>query len=136
MSNTVSCPLSQDNPEFDSTLKFIGMDPDNKIVIFFSICVVVRLLIAGIAQQYYDKKYFPYIAAILAIITLIILIPRAVRNDNVWWFRIFHVFIAIQILISSIRQIKNDTLEHVIPTLLYLDVIFGMFTFLFAYMYC
>ena len=53
-----------------NVIKKIGLDstPKNRAIIFYSICIVVRLLIASVAYQYKDKKWLPYL----------ILIPSAI----------------------------------------------------------
>lgn len=128
------CPVLQGDADFDNMLQSMGFKLENKIVIFLTICVLVRLVIAGLANQYYDAKYTPYITLIGAIIAILILVPKLGQNQ--WWFRSLHILIASLIIYKSYGQITTDKRDRMIAYLLFFDVFLGLNTLIRAYMTC
>lgn len=127
-------PLYGNDPEFDAILKNINIDVDDKMLVFLTICIVLRYLIAGLSLQYYETDIFPYIFMVITIFALFI-VGRNVNQDQ-WWSRRMHLFIISLILISSLYQITTNERNVSIPILLYTDVTFGLLTFLYVYSMC
>ena len=68
----MSCPNSNkvfDNFLFKSGLIDANLSPTEKAFqrrrVYYTICVVLRLLIAGLLLQFKDKQWLPYVTAII-----------------------------------------------------------------------
>jgi amino acid permease len=137
MSYKAKCPLDTKDSQL---LINLGLNQEDKLWVYPFICVVLRLIIATIALKYYEKDWFLKVSGILSILIIITLVRLIISSRNntddgeeVWWSRTFHIFIAIQILLSSIHQYKNNTRNKTIPVLLYLDAFGSLIIFLLSY---
>lgn len=134
----LSCPIHnpthQSDQEFDKMLSNIGINIDDKMIVFLTVCIVLRLFIAGLSLQYYDTEMFPYLMLIATIFALLIVGNNI--NSNQWWSRKTHFAIISLMLISSFHQITTNTRNISIPLLLYTDVAFGIATFGYVYYSC
>lgn len=133
LSTDPKCPFSRGDPSFDPLMKKIGIRPEDKITVFLTICIFVRLLIAGIALQYYNSNFLPYVYFIVGLITAINLF---LKDSDQWWSRKAHIVVSIAIAITASHQIYTGKRDKTIPILLYLDVIIGIITFIILYTYC
>ena len=106
-------------------LKNIGMNPtiENRKIVFLTICIFVRLIIAGLAYQYRNKKWLPYLIIILC--GFIIYNLYKTLNLNNWWSKKFHILINILLINVSILIIFKKLDSKYISYLLYIDVIGG-----------
>jgi phosphatidylserine synthase len=132
------CPIHNprvgSDPDVDIFLQNIGVEPEYKLVVFLTICIVVRLALAGLATANYDKPFLPYVAAVAAVFAIFTLVPTL--NKSQWWSRKFHLVIALLVLMASGIQIYTDRRDMSIPYLLFADVIFGITTFGYVYFTC
>jgi hypothetical protein len=132
------CPIHNprvgNDPEVDAFLMSIGIEPEMKLVTFLTVCILVRLVLAGLATIYSDRKFLPYVAAVAAVFAVFTLTPGI--NGPQWWSRKFHLVIALLILMASGYQIYTNTRDMSIPYLLYADVIFGFTSFAYVYLTC
>lgn len=106
-------------------LKNIGMNPtiENRKIVFLTICIFVRLIIAGLAYQYRNKKWLPYLIIILC--SFVIYHLYKTLNLNYWWSKKFHILICLLLIIVSILIILKKLDSKYISYLLYIDVIGG-----------
>jgi hypothetical protein len=106
-------------------LKKISINPtiNNRILIFYCICIIVRLLLAKLAYTYKDKYWIPY----LTIMINVFIIYRLKKNlyGNWWWSRPFHLVISILLVIVSILIILGKMNSKYISYLLFIDVMGG-----------
>ena len=93
--------------------------------VYYTICITLRLFLAGLLLQLKDKKWLPYITAIISLYALISL-GFFRKQDNQWWSNNFQLLIAILMFIASILLIFN---VNIIPTyslsLIFFISIFG-----------
>ena len=108
-----------------NALKKMNINPttENRRVLFYTLCVILRLFIAGLAYQFKDNTWLPYIVLIISIYT----IYRLSNNlyGKWWWSRPFHLFICILLVIVSLLIIFKKINGKYISYLLYIDVIGG-----------
>ena len=121
----MTCPNSEVNTNL--FLKKIGINPtpENRSRIFYTICIFVRLLIAGLALQFKNNKWLPYLVIIFSLITSI----RLYNNlyGSWWWSRTYHLIISILLIFVSVLVIINKCKPEYIAYLLYIDVLGGFF---------
>lgn len=114
-----------------NVLKKMGVNysPKNRAVIFYTVCIILRLFIAGLVYQFRYKKWLPY----LFIIPCILVIYNISTNTygRWWWSRPFHLLICILLFIVSIMVITGDISGKYLSYLLYLDVLVGFIHSLF-----
>ena len=119
------CPNFE--PVTNKTLKNMGIDPtpENRTRVFYTICIVLRLLIAGVVLQYKDNRYLPYILLILSLFTAY----RLYNNlyGQWWWKRIYHMITSLFLAIICLAIIFKKT-NHMewMAYVLYLDVFVGI----------
>ena len=136
--NYSQCPIHNprvgNDPDVDVFLSNIGVEPELKLVTFLTICILVRLVLAGLATLYHEKTITPYIVAVVAIFAIWNLFP--ILDKGQWWSRKFHLVIAILVLLASGVQIYTGKRDITIASLLYIDVLFGILTFGYVYTTC
>jgi hypothetical protein len=119
------CP-NIDNDTLNA-LKKMGIKPtiENRKRIFYTLCIVLRLFLAGLVYQLKNNIWLPYIILCISIYT----IYRLTNNlyGKWWWSRPFHLLISCLLAIVSILVILKKVDGKYISYLLYLDV-FGGFT--------
>ena len=98
-------------------------DPSNRALLFYSLCIVARVFIAGVAYQYRDSYLLPYVTFALSFLIGYRLYTRL--DGPFWWSRRFHFGICILLCLTSVlvymKYIPGDYLSY----LLYLDVTVG-----------
>jgi cation transport ATPase len=132
------CPIHNprvgNDPDTDVFLSNIGIEPEQKLVAFLTICILVRLALAGLTHMYHDRDFTPYVAGIIAIVAIVTLGTNL--NKSQWWSRKGHLVIATLILVAAISQIYTGERDKAIAYLLYADVLFGFATFSYVYLTC
>ena len=127
----MSCP--NNNKIFDSFLFDSGLINKNLSVadkayqrrrVYYMICILIRLAIAGLVFQLKDKKFMPYVLAVISIYPIISL-GFYRKEDNQWWSNKFQLVIAIALLISSLLIIFKVGIPTYIPALILLLSVFG-----------
>ena len=108
-----------------SGFKNIGvkMNIENRKILFYTLCVVLRLFIAGLVYQLKDKNWLPYIIILFS--SLIIYRLHDKIDGNFWWSRKFHLFICFSLIIVSVLKINGYISGEYLSYLLYIDVGFG-----------
>lgn len=108
-----------------SGLKKIGikMNIENRKILFYTLCVVLRLFIAGLVYQLKDKHWLPYIIILFSLLIIYRLHDKI--NGNFWWSRKFHMFICFLLIVVSVLKINGYVDGKYLSYLLYIDVGFG-----------
>lgn len=95
----------------------LGVSSNVKKLLFYGICIWVRLFIAYLAYRYYSKQWFIYVAGLLSLYALL-----SIGSEScVWWSRSFHKVIA-GLIFGSVALDQNKF----VPYLLVTDVAFGL----------
>jgi 1,4-dihydroxy-2-naphthoate octaprenyltransferase len=108
-----------------SGLKKIGikMNIENRKILFYTLCVVLRLFIAGLVYQLKDKHWLPYIIILFSLLIIYRLHDKI--DGNFWWSRKFHMFICFLLIVVSVLKINGYVDGKYLSYLLYIDVGFG-----------
>jgi len=131
----MSCPNS--NKIFDSLFYETGLidknlTPELKAYerrrVYYTICIVLRLLIAGLLLQFRDKKWIQYLVAIISLLAVINLFFFR-TEDNQWWSNNFSIFINLSLFIFSILiifEIKQIP-TWILAFIMYFSILGGLF---------
>ena len=126
----MTCPNS--DPNFDSFLFNSGLiDPTQPDIpyqrrrIYYTICIMFRLFLAGLVYQLKDKHYVHMLLGVSAILSIINLYPK-LNNTRQWWSVKYQFFIAVVLLISSILVHLGKIRSDILPLILYASVIGGI----------
>lgn len=103
--------------------------------IYYTICIFVRLAIAGLMLQYKDKVWLPYLTLIFSIFSIVNLTLYTENETKQWWSNTFQLIISISMLIISILIIMtqfNIIDKDIVPTyllalLMFISVFGGVF---------
>lgn len=127
----MSCPNS--NKIFDNFLFKSGLIDNNlsdtdkafqRRRVYYTICIFIRLAIAGLVLQLKDKEFLPYILALISIYPIISL-GFYRKQDNQWWSNTFQLIIAIALFVSSLLIIFKVGIPTYIPALILFISVFG-----------
>ena len=127
-----SCP--NNNKVFDSFLFDSGLIDKNlnstqkayeRRRVYYTICVMLRLALAGLLLQLKDKVWIPYIVAFASLYSSISLLFFR-KQDSQWWSNKFQATMSILLLIASILCIfKISGFPTYSLSLLFFISIFG-----------
>ena len=95
--------------------------------VYYTICVLFRLLIASLVLQLKDKTYVHFLIFIISFIAFINLGFYRKENSQ-WWSNYFQCIISFLLMILSLLillKVKIPTL--ILPLLLYISVFGGVF---------
>ena len=127
----MSCP--NNNKIFDAMLFKSGLidnslsDADKAYQrrrVYYTICILIRLTIAGLVLQLKDKEFMPYLLAIISIYPIISL-GFYRTEDNQWWSNKFQLAISIALLISCLLLILKVQIPTYVPALILFMSVFG-----------
>lgn len=94
--------------------------------LFYLICIMFRLMLAGIVFNFSDNKKLQYALVLLSLAGIYSNYSKL--GECVWWSRQFHLIIAVLLFIVTgltiLGKIKDSKW---MSYLLYIDVIFGLF---------
>lgn len=105
-------------------VKDLNVSLKNRKILYYCICIWIRLGLIYLAYRFCKAKWFPYIIGIIVIILLYF-----VKFDKaycVWWSRKLHYIMLCIILIISVIQIILKDNKPLIPLLLLIDLILGI----------
>ncbi len=97
-----------------------GASPSDRKILFYSVCIPIRLLLVYLAYKNQHKKSFRVISILLGLTSVYL---NFTKNDNVWWKRDVHGYHSIVLLILAIF----DHTKY-IPHVLLSDVLYGFTT--------
>ena len=104
----MTCPNSNkifDNFLFGSGLINNDLSPSEKAYerrrVYYTICVTLRLFIAGLLLQLRDKVWVPYVVAIASLIASINLAFFR-KQDDQWWSNNFSLAMNLLLFIASV----------------------------------
>ena len=103
----------------------VSMDVHNRQILFYTLCIVLRLFLAGVAYQLKDTLWFPYIVIVISLFIMYRLHDKL--EGNFWWSRKFHFIVCLLLVIVSLLKIVGVLAGEYISYLLYLDVGVGFF---------
>ena len=108
-----------------NAIKKMGLVPTvkNRMILFYTLCIVLRVFIAGLAYHFRDSYWLPYLVLIVSL--YIGYRTSKNLNGNEWWSRKFHLIITILLSIVSVLIILNKVDGKYISYLLYLVVFVG-----------
>lgn len=111
--------------------------PEKRRVLYYTICIMLRLLIAGIVLQYCDSLPMQGIVCIASAISALYLL-FARKDTTQWWSSTFQTGIAISLFLASLLLIMSRVSDepfyahfrelgsYALPALLYLSVVGGV----------
>jgi hypothetical protein len=127
----MSCP--NNNKIFDGTLFKSGLIDESlsnsdkayqRRRVYYTICILIRLAIAGLVLQLKDKEFMPYLLAFISLFPIISLGFYA-NEDNQWWSNKFQLAIAIALFVASMLLIFKINIPTYIPALILFISVFG-----------
>ena len=92
--------------------------------VYYTICVLIRLAIAGLLLQLKDKNYIPYIVAVIYFFSIINMSFYR-KEDNQWWSNKFQLVMSISMFISSLLIIFKTGLPTYFLSLIFFLSVFG-----------
>jgi len=126
----MSCP--NNDPRFDAFLFKSGLiDPESPDTayqrrrVYYTICIMLRLLLAGLVFQLKDHEYIPFIVGLAAILTIVNLYPR-INSTRQWWSIKYQFFISLILLLSCVLVYFKKIRSDIIAFILYASVIGGV----------
>ena len=119
----MKCPNS--DKDTLNAVKKMGLVPTvkNRMILFYTLCIVLRVFIAGLAYHFRDSYWLPYLVIVISLYTGYRISKNL--NGNEWWSRKFHLMITMLLTIVSVLIILNKVDGKYISYLLYLDVFVG-----------
>lgn len=124
--NNIFDPMLFESGLIDKNLSDIDKAYQRRRV-YYTICILLRLAIAGLVLQLKDKYFMPYIVGIISIYPIISL-GFYRKQDNQWWSNKFQLVIAIALFISCLLLILKVQLPTYVPALiLFISVLGGVF---------
>ena len=99
-----------------------------RFLLFYCICIWVRLFIAFVVYKLAKKKY---IILCIFIVALFSIYRNFYTNSDVWWCRSCHGYISVILAIVTLLSLLNYIDNKYISYILVLDIIFGvLYTFI------
>jgi hypothetical protein len=123
------CPNS--DPNFDKVMsRFFDITakdyPSKRKLVYYGVCIWVRLVLYTLIYYYRDHKFMPYIIGLLSIGAIGNLWGSITNPGKQWWSKRFDLVISIILLMSCIGVILNKIPSIVIPVLLYISLVGGI----------
>ena len=103
-----------------------NLNYDQRRMLFYGVCIWVRLGLVYLSYKIYNTKWFLYVALIVSGIAILRNANRVDKDDCVWWSRRFHYMNLWMILCVSIIQLATGDRKPIISILLLIDVLFGI----------
>ena len=105
MTGSASCPNS--DPSFDKILsRFTDITSPNypayRKRLFYTVCIVVRLVLFGSVFLIKDFWWMPILVGVFAMVALVGLYPSITNPGQQWWSKRFQLSIAIMLLIACV----------------------------------
>lgn len=105
-------------------VKDLGVSVKNRKLLFYGICIWVRLGLVYLTYLLYNKTWFPYLVAGISSLSLFFI--KFEKEKCVWWSRRIHKIMLILVLIASIHQIIVKDKNYIISILIFIDLIIGL----------
>ena len=105
-------------------VKDLGVSVKNRKLLFYGICIWVRLGLVYLTYLLYNKTWFPYLVAGISSLSLFFI--KFEKEECVWWSRRIHKIMLILVLIASIHQIIVKDKNYIISILIFIDLIIGI----------
>jgi len=123
------CPNS--DPNFDKVMsKFFDITakdyPSKRKIVYYGICIWVRLALYTYIYKHKDEKYIPYLVGVLSLAAIMNLQSSLDNPGNQWWSKRFDLLISVLLLLSCIGVVMGKIDTVYIPILLYASLIGGI----------
>ena len=123
------CPNS--DPRFDKVMSnFFDTTskdyPSKRKMVYYGICIWVRLALYTLVYYYKDYKYMPHLVGVLALGSILNLQSSIKNPGNQWWSKRFDLLISVLLLLSCVGVIIGKIPSVVMPVLLYLSLFGGI----------
>jgi hypothetical protein len=105
-----------------------------RMLLFYCICIWVRLFIAFTIYKYSNNKILLYLILLFSIISIYLNFSKL--NEKVWWSRLFHGIISVLLLVFAIIILRKNNLvlinsifknNKILSYLIVIDILFGFF---------
>jgi hypothetical protein len=123
------CPNS--DPSFDKFLaRFVdtrgGDYPAKRRQIFYTVCIVVRLILYSSVFLIKDQWWMPILIGMFAMIALVGLLPSISNPGNQWWSKRFQLGISITLVIACILTYFKKIETVFVPVILMGSLVGGV----------
>jgi hypothetical protein len=123
------CPNS--DPNFDKFMaKFFDITasdyPSKRRMVFYGICIWVRLALYTFIYYKRDYKYMPHIVGISALLSIGNLQSSISNPGKQWWSKRADLLISVLLLLSCVGVIMGKVPSIAMPVLLYLSLFGGI----------
>jgi hypothetical protein len=123
------CPNS--DPNFDKVMSnFFDITskdyPSKRKMVYYGICIWVRLALYTLIYYYRDHKYTPYIVGVLALGSIMNLQTSITNPGKQWWSKRFDLLISVLLLLSCVGVAIGKIPSIIMPVLLYITLIGGI----------
>lgn len=105
---------------------FKNLNLNDRRLLFYGICIWIRLGLVYLSYKFYKAKWFLYITLIISLLAILLNINKVDKEECVWWSRRFHYMNLWMILCVSAVQLATGNRQQVISLLLLIDVVFGI----------
>ena len=95
----------------------MGYSPDERKMLFYAVCIPIRLTIVGLAFKYENHPLFVPLMVMVSVMAIV----QNTNKTKTWWSRETHRCIAISVLLTAIAGFPKY-----IKYLLLLDVSYGL----------
>ena len=105
-------------------VKNLGVSVKNRKLLFYGICIWIRLGLVYFAYILRKRVWFPYFALGIGLFSLYTI--KFDKDECVWWSRKMHQIILCIILLASIYQVISKDKRPIISILILIDLILGL----------
>lgn len=118
-----------DNPVVTAQLSRVGIMPSDRQRVYYTVCVPLRLALAGLVYQYRDHPRLSTILVPICLLAVYNLVGDLNNPHPGWWSRRFHLLISILILGICLHFTDH---KHLLGYLALVDVGVGVVHSLFV----
>ena len=106
-----------------------GYTTEQRRVLFFGVCIPIRLLLAYVIYAHSDKKSVLVLTMCISLLMGFTYISKHNSGDVVWWNRKIHAYIVFVIGLCALL-LYSDVIhdKQILLALLVSDVLFGVYT--------
>ncbi len=103
---------------------FSSLTPIKRALLFYLICIWVRLYIAFFIYKNWNNKIWLYVVIFASIVSIYLNWTKL--DGKVWWNRYIHCLNAILLLIFALLVINGYINGKILGVILFWDVLFGI----------
>jgi hypothetical protein len=116
---------------------FSKYSKNTRMLLFYCICIWIRLFIALTIYKYSNNKILLYLILLFSIISIYLNFSKL--NEKVWWSRLFHgiisilLFVFVFIILLQGSHTKSILDNKILSYLIIVDVLFGFLYSLYSF---